>query len=223
MNKYIEIKKALDQKYFIINKTKIRNISDKCDYESLFQRKREKMIIIHKALKQCHKCDLYKSRTQPVTGAGNVDANALFIGEAPGANEDIKGLPFVGRAGELLTKYLNEIDLSRKDIFITNIIKCRPPGNRDPNDEEIESCFPYLKEQIKIIDPKVIVTLGRHSLATLLNRNVKITKERGIFIDYNERLLLPMLHPAAVLRNNGLDKYMREDFITLREALKNEH
>lgn len=223
MNKYIEIKKALGQKYFIINKKKIKNISDKGNYENIFQRKREKMITVHQALKKCHKCDLYKSRTQPVTGAGNVDANALFIGEAPGANEDIQGLPFVGRAGELLTKYLNEINLSRKDIFITNIIKCRPPDNRDPNDEEIESCSPYLEEQIKIIDPKVIVTLGRHSLATLLNRIVKITKERGTIIDYNGRLLLPMLHPAAVLRNSGLDAYMREDFIKLREVLENEH
>ncbi|NIA22665.1 MAG: uracil-DNA glycosylase [Proteobacteria bacterium] len=178
------------------------------------------MIEIYKELKKCKKCPLYKTRTKFVIGAGSVDADVLFIGEAPGRNEDLQGLPFVGRAGNLLSSYLNGIELSRKDVFITNIVKCRPPGNRDPMEEEINACFPYLTRQIGIIEPKIIVTLGRYSLKSLLGREVRIMQERGSIIDFNGVMLLPMLHPAAVLRNGNLDEKMKEDFKLLKEVIE---
>ncbi len=213
MERYINLKRALGQKYFIIKDEM------KPEKNSDFERKRALMIEIYKELKNCRKCPLHKTRTKFVIGAGNVDADVVFIGEAPGRNEDLQGLPFVGRAGNLLSKYLNEIGLSREDVFITNIVKCRPPGNRDPLEEEINACFPYLTRQLDIIAPKIIVTLGRYSLSALLGREVKIMKERGTIIDFNGIMLLPMLHPAAVLRNGGLNDKMRDDFMLLKEVI----
>ncbi len=214
MKQYIEIKRALGQKQFILKN------GNKKMKQSTYEEKRERMIEIYKELKNCKKCPLYKTRTKFVIGAGNVDADIVFIGEAPGKNEDLQGLPFVGRAGNLLSSYLNGIGLNRKDVFITNIVKCRPPGNRDPIEEEINACFPYLKEQIEIIEPKIIVTLGRYSLKTLLGREVRIMQERGNIIDFNGVMLLPMLHPAAVLRNGNLDEKMRNDFKLLKEVIE---
>ena len=214
MNRYIGIKKALGQKYFIMKGKVTMN------EKPAFEEKRQYMIEIYKELKGCKRCSLHKTRTKFVIGAGNVDADVIFIGEAPGKNEDLQGLPFVGRAGNLLSKYLNGIGLSRKSVFITNIVKCRPPGNRDPLEEEIEACFPYLTKQIEIISPKVIVTLGRYSLSALLGREVKIMRERGSIINFKGVMLLPMLHPAAVLRNGSLDEKMKEDFKQLKEVIE---
>lgn len=214
MDRYIEIKRALGQNQFILKNANGKKI------KLTFEEKRQRMIEIYKELKKCKKCPLYKTRTKFVIGAGSVDADVLFIGEAPGRNEDLQGLPFVGRAGNLLSSYLNGIELSRKDVFITNIVKCRPPGNRDPMEEEINACFPYLTRQIGIIEPKIIVTLGRYSLKSLLGREVRIMQERGSIIDFNGVMLLPMLHPAAVLRNGNLDEKMKEDFKLLKEVIE---
>lgn len=152
-------------------------------------------------LGDCTRCGLHKGRQNIVFGAGNPTADLMFIGEAPGANEDREGEPFVGRAGHLLTKMIGAMGLARADVYIANVIKCRPPENRDPEMEEVESCEPFLLKQIDVIKPKVIVTLGRVSASALLRRRVAITRERGRWLQYHGTKLMPTLHPAYLLRN----------------------
>lgn len=148
--------------------------------------------------------------TNLVFGEGNINCDAMFIGEAPGEQEDIQKRPFVGRGGQLLNKMLEKTDWKREEVYITNIVKRRPPNNRDPFPEEIETYKPYLTKQIEIINPKIIVTLGRFSM-NYFNPNLKISRDHGKIFRMNGRLLVPMYHPAAVLRNpNLLDEYARE-------------
>lgn len=149
---------------------------------------------------QCVRCRLSQGRTHVVFGEGNPDADVMFVGEAPGAQEDKDARPFVGRAGKLLNSMMEEVGLRREDVFIANIIKCRPPDNRDPEPDEIETCEPYLVGQIDLIQPKVIVTLGRFAAHTLTQVSTPITRMRGQFFLYNNVKLMPTLHPAAVLR-----------------------
>jgi len=167
------------------------------------------------AIKNCTKCSLAKTRTNLVFGAGNPDAEIMIIGEAPGADEDIQGKPFVGRAGQLLTDILKAIEFSRDDVFICNVLKCRPPGNRNPQPEEISKCRPYLNKQISIIKPKLILALGTFAAQTLLNTKEPLGKLRGKFFEYfnegNLILLLVTYHPAALLRNPNWKKPTWED------------
>ena len=150
---------------------------------------------------KCDKCPLWKTRTNVVFGEGCAKAKLVFVGEAPGADEDASGRPFVGRAGKLLTKMIEAMGLNREDVFICNVLKCRPPGNRPPSTSEIAACSPNLLRQIEIIRPKVICALGGPASKTLLNTNEGITKLRGHFHDYHGVPLMPTFHPAYLLRN----------------------
>ncbi len=172
----------------------------------------------------CTKCRLSAGRTQVVFGDGNPDADLMFIGEGPGYHEDKQGLPFVGSAGQLLNRLLEEIGLTRQDVYIANVVKCRPPGNRDPLHDEIESCKPYLMKQIELIDPAVVVTLGNFATRVVLERPVAISKVRGQKSAWEGRTVIPTFHPAAVLHGGGdaspQMKALREDFSTIRETLE---
>jgi len=169
----------------------------------------------------CEKCQLCATRTNVVFGVGNPESRVLFIGEGPGEQEDLKGEPFVGRAGKLLDLMLDAVGLSReKDIYIANIVKCRPPKNRDPLPEEQERCINWLREQTAIIRPKIIVCLGRIAAAKIIKPDIKITKEHGQFIERNGVLMMAMLHPAALLRNPNQKPEAFEDFLRLRDKIK---
>jgi DNA polymerase len=173
-----------------------------------------------------HACPLADTRTKLVFGAGNANADLMFVGEAPGANEDQQGLPFVGRAGKLLDQLLEEVGMSRGDVFITNVLKCRPPGNRDPLPEEIEVCKPYLYRQIQLIEPKVICTLGNFATKLLTGSPQGITKVHGRpqqrEVAGRVVQLFPLFHPAAALRTPSVLELLREDFAKL-PALLAEH
>ena len=151
---------------------------------------------------ECKKCDLYKSRTNVVLGEGSPNAELMFVGEAPGRDEDLQGKPFVGRAGKLLGKIIEAMGLKREDVYIANILKDRPPENRNPQDDEIKACVPYLKEQIKIIQPLVICALGTFAAQRLLEEETTISKLRGKFYTYEGIKLMPTYHPAYLLRNS---------------------
>ena len=166
----------------------------------------------------CTKCELSRTRAKAVPGDGAPAAAVLFIGEGPGQSEDEQGLPFVGRAGQLLDSLLGEVPLKREDVFITNVVKCRPPGNRDPLPDEVAACMPYLQAQIQLINPRVIVTLGRHSMARFYPAG-KISQDHGRIIPIGRRVLLPLYHPAAALRNPGLTETLRKDIKRIPEAM----
>lgn len=159
----------------------------------------------------CTLCELSESRTNFVFGSGRHDADIMFVGEAPGANEDKEGIPFVGRAGKLLDRILDELSLGRQDVFIANVLKCRPPKNRDPKPEEIRLCEPYLHEQIRLIQPKVIVALGRIAANTLLNEKFALKDMRGRTFKYQNVDLRVVYHPAAILRNMNLYDTLKGD------------
>ena len=169
----------------------------------------------------CEKCELCRTRTNVVFGVGNPDSKVMFIGEGPGEQEDLSGEPFVGRAGKLLDLMLDAVGLSReKDIYIANIVKCRPPKNRDPLPEEQEQCINWLREQVAIIRPKIIVCLGRIAAAKIINPDIKITREHGQFVERGGVLMMAMLHPAALLRNPRQKPEAFEDFLRLRDKIK---
>jgi uracil-DNA glycosylase len=172
----------------------------------------------------CTKCRLAEGRTQVVFGVGNPDADLLFIGEAPGFHEDKQGEPFVGAAGQLLTRMLDDVlGLRREDVYIGNVIKCRPPGNRDPQDDEIEACTPWLVEQVSLIQPRVIITLGNFATKFVLNTPQGITRMRGAAYPWHGRTVIPTFHPAAVLRGGGERsrqyEELRQDFELVRDTL----
>lgn len=161
----------------------------------------------------CTACVLSEARTQVVFGVGAFDADILLVGEAPGKNEDLQGEPFVGAGGKLLDRLLSEIGIDRADVYIANVLKCRPPGNRDPRPGEIDSCKGYLRTQIELIDPKVVMTLGNFATKLLLRRDVGITRLRGQVYPWWRRHLVPTFHPAAALRGGDrVTNQMREDF-----------
>ena len=169
----------------------------------------------------CKKCPLCENRKNVVVGVGNPDAKVMFIGEGPGENEDLQGEPFVGRGGQLLDKMLNAVDLDRhSNIYIANIVKCRPPKNRDPKPEEQDICINWLRNQVKLIKPEIIICLGRISAAKIIKEDIKITKEHGLFFKKGNVLMMPMLHPAAILRNPNLKPEAFNDFLLLREKIK---
>lgn len=170
--------------------------------------------------KICEKCSLCKTRTQVVFGVGNKNSKVLLIGEGPGENEDLQGEPFVGRGGKFLDKMLAAVDLDRNEnIYIANIVKCRPPQNRDPLPEEQEACLPWLRNQVMLLKPKIIVCLGRIAAMKLIKPDIKITKEHGIFVEKNGVLMMATLHPAALLRNPDQKPAAFEDFLKLREKI----
>ena len=175
---------------------------------------------LEKECKSCEKCKLCATRTNVVFGVGNTNADVMFIGEGPGENEDLQGEPFVGRGGQLLDKMLKAVDLDRnKNIYIANIVKCRPPKNRDPEPEEQEQCINWLRNQVKLINPKIIVCLGRIAAAKLIKPDIKITKEHGIFFEKGNFLMMATLHPAALLRNPNNKPAAFEDFLKLKEKI----
>ena len=172
----------------------------------------------------CRKCGLCETRTNVVVGVGNPRSGILFIGEGPGENEDLQGEPFVGRGGQLLDKMLAAVDLDRKkNIYIANIVKCRPPKNRDPLPEEQEACIEWLRNQVALIRPKIIVCLGRISAMRIIKPDIKITKEHGHFFEKNGVLMMATLHPAALLRNPNNKPAAFEDFLKLREKIDELH
>jgi DNA polymerase len=159
----------------------------------------------------CEKCRLSKSRTQVVYGVGSPNADLMFIGEAPGRDEDIKGEPFVGRAGQLLTDIIKAMKLTRDDVYIANVIKCRPPENRNPEQDELDACRPHIRRQIEIIQPRVIVTLGRFALQSLTEKGYAISSVRGQWLEYQGIRVMPTYHPAYLLRNPAAKKDVWED------------
>ncbi|MGB9596618.1 MAG: uracil-DNA glycosylase [Candidatus Poribacteria bacterium] len=166
---------------------------------------------IRKAVEECQKCPLYKTRTNIVFGSGDENARLAFVGEAPGYEEDQQGKPFVGKAGQKLTQIINAMGLSREEVYITNVLKCRPPNNRNPLPNEIEACEPYLIAQLRIIKPKIICALGTFSAQTLLKTDQQISKLRGRFHTYQGIKLMPTYHPAFLLRNPKYKKDVWED------------
>lgn len=171
----------------------------------------------------CTRCRLAQGRTQVVYGVGDPNADLMFIGEAPGFHEDKQGEPFVGAAGQLLNELLNEIDVPRHEVYINNVILCRPPGNRDPYPDELEACKPWLDERIAIIDPSVVVTLGNWATRYILGKQVSISRVRGQRFPWNGRIVIPTYHPAAVLHGGGQASSqmasLRTDFQEIRRAL----
>jgi DNA polymerase len=168
---------------------------------------------VRRDLGECTRCRLSQARKQIVFGEGNPNARVVFVGEGPGADEDRTGRPFVGRAGQLLDKMIESVGWQREDVYICNVVKCRPPGNRNPELDEVATCRPFLERQLRAIRPRAIVTLGKPAATTLLGRNVAITRERGIWGEWEGIALMPTLHPAFVLR-----RYTREN----RQAVWND-
>jgi uracil-DNA glycosylase len=187
------------------------------------EERRAKLVELYEQVQSCTRCPLHETRTKTVFGAGNADAELMFVGEAPGAEEDRQGLPFVGRAGQLLNELLQEIGMSREDVFIANVLKSRPPGNRDPQPLEIEACRPYLFEQVRLIEPRVVCTLGNFATKLLSGSPAGITKVRGTpqVRELGQRtvFLLPLFHPAAALRTPAVKETLRGDFERLPELL----
>ena len=178
---------------------------------------------LYREARDCPRCPLAKSRTHVVFGAGNADADLMFVGEAPGFHEDQQALPFVGRAGGLLDELLAGIGLSRAEVFITNVLLCRPPGNRDPQPEEIDACKPYLYRKVELIEPKVVCTLGNFATKLLTRSSRGITSVRGRPQEHElgarKLRVYPLLHPAAGLRTPAVKAQLREDFARLPELL----
>ena len=185
-----------------------------------FSKKNELLEIVKEELKDCRRCKLYKERNHIVFGEGNEDARLMLIGEAPGHEEDLQGRPFVGAAGHLLDNMLKAINLSRREVYIANIVKCRPPQNRKPERDEIEACKPFLLKQIDIIKPSIICTLGSVATQTLLETKTPITKLRGHIYNFSGIKLIPTFHPAYLLRNPYQKKGAWEDLKLIEKIYK---
>lgn len=166
---------------------------------------------LEKSIINCQKCKLCKNRTNIVFGEGNKNATLMFIGEGPGADEDMQGLPFVGKAGQLLNKALNALEIDRKEVYIANIVKCRPPQNRVPEPDEAANCLNYLRNQVILINPKIIVLLGSTALKNIFGEKFRITKQRGKWLEKKGILYMPTWHPAALLRDENKKKEFWED------------
>jgi uracil-DNA glycosylase family 4 len=191
---------------------------------SAAESRRERLVEVYNEASTCTRCRLHEGRTKVVFGAGNADADLMFIGEGPGAEEDRQGLPFVGRAGQLLNQLLEGIGLSRDDVWISNTVRCRPPGNRDPQPDEIASCDRYTFAQMELIEPRVVCTLGNFATKLITGNPTGITKVRGApqahLIGGRPVHVFPLLHPAAALRTPAMADTLREDFTALPDLLK---
>jgi len=177
---------------------------------------------LKKSCEECRECSLCETRTNCVFGVGNQNAKLMFVGEAPGEQEDKSGIPFVGRAGQLLDKFLYAVDIDREDVYIANILKCRPPKNRDPLPEEEEKCIGFLRQQVALIEPKVIVCLGRIAAMKLIKPDFKITQEHGTWFKKGNYLMTAVYHPAALLRDPRKKEDMLEDMKKIKEKLLEE-
>lgn len=176
--------------------------------------------LLHRSLIDCKRCKLCEHRTQVVFGCGHPQARLVFVGEGPGADEDAQGEPFVGRAGQLLTKMILAMGLSRSEVYICNVVKCRPPGNRDPESDEIAACEPFLKQQLSLIKPQIIVGLGRYACQTLLQTQIPMSKIRGLWHQYEGIKFMPTFHPAYLLRNPPAKKFVWEDLQQVMQELR---
>ena len=186
--------------------------------------RRDRLVELYREASECTRCPLAETRTKVVFGSGNADAELMFVGEAPGAEEDRQGLPFVGRAGALLTELLGDVSLSRDEVWICNVLKCRPPGNRDPQPIEVESCSPYLERQIQLIEPRVVATLGNFATRLLTGARTPISRVRGTpqvhTLAGRPVFLMPLFHPAAALRTPTLVETLREDMARIPDLLR---
>lgn len=191
-------------------------LSSKSDHVS------DSLEIIRKEVEGCTRCRLHKTRTRAVPGEGRGDARLVFIGEGPGRDEDIQGRPFVGKAGQLLTRIIEAINLKREDVYITNIVKCRPPENRNPREDEIKACESYLQRQLDIIKPKIICALGTFAAQALLGSEIPISRLRGKFHTYRNIKLMPTYHPAYLLRNPSEKRAVWEDMQMIQKEYNRE-
>jgi uracil-DNA glycosylase len=178
--------------------------------------------LIHAEILGCMKCELHKSRTKAVPGEGPADARIMFVGEGPGQNEDEQGRPFVGAAGKFLTELIDSIGVKRSDVFITNIVKCRPPNNRAPKKSEIEACNPYLQSQIELIKPRIVCALGTPAITTLIGDEYSASRFHGKPLTRGNVTFLPMYHPAAALYDASLKETIFRDFQILKQLLERE-
>ncbi len=176
---------------------------------------------LYKKCDGCRACPLYQTKTNTVFGVGKPDADIMFVGEAPGENEDLTGEPFVGRAGKLFDKYLEAVGMKRENIYIANILKCRPPKNRDPQKNEEDACIDFLREQVRIISPSLIVCLGRISAMRLIKPDFKITAEHGVFFEKGKFLMTAVYHPSALLRDPNKKDDMLKDMQKIKEYAVN--
>jgi DNA polymerase len=172
---------------------------------------------LHEDVSRCALCGLHETRKHTVLGEGNTRAGVMFIGEGPGRDEDELGRPFVGKAGQLLDRMLACVGFTRNDVYIANILKCRPPGNRDPLPHEAEACLGYLRAQVALIKPKIIVCLGRISAGYILGQDIRITRDRGVWHESKGFFIMPTYHPAALLRNEALKKESWADLLNIRK------
>ena len=179
----------------------------------------ERLERLHRAVRGCTRCGLHATRTNAVPGAGPCPAEIMIVGEAPGFNEDLQGKPFVGQAGKLLDTLLVGIGLRREDVYITNVLKCRPPQNRDPMPNEAEACAPYLSAQLKLVGPRVVIVLGRHALERLLPGQGPISRVHGQMVDRDGIKYVAVYHPAAALHNGALVADLQADFLSVRRYL----
>jgi DNA polymerase len=188
---------------------------------AFFKDAADALVAVRTEIGDCTRCKLHTlGRTQIVFGVGNPNADLMFVGEAPGADEDVQGIPFVGRAGQLLTKIIEAIGLRRDEVYIANVIKCRPPGNRNPEQDEVETCEPFLFQQIDIIKPKVIVALGKFGAQTLLRTLDPISRLRGRVYNFRGAKLIPTFHPAYLLRNPSSKREVWDDMKLVRKLLR---
>jgi len=178
----------------------------------------EKLNDVRNRVISCVNCVLSKSRTNAVPGIGNVKSDVIFVGEAPGRNEDLQGKPFVGTAGQILSEALEFAGFTRDQVYITNVVKCRPPNNRQPNTEERDACRKFLSEELKIIKPKIICILGNTAYGSLLDGN-SITKNRGKLVKNNDQLYFVTVHPASIIYNPSLRQVLKDDFVLLAQIL----
>lgn len=239
LRKYVEYQRALGLEYLIskTDKTDVGNISFKEDEKRTKQpvkttidadiqlnifdsaSKKQTLEEIKEEIGDCTRCKLHEGRTNIVFGEGNPKARLVFVGEGPGRDEDSQGQPFVGRAGQLLTKIINAMGLKRSDVYICNVVKCRPPGNRTPEQDEIVTCQQFLIKQLRAIDPAVIVCLGSVAAQSVLNTKAKLGELRGNFHTYGHTKLMVTYHPAALLRNPGFKKPLWEDMQLVMKEL----
>ncbi len=217
LRKFLEQREELGEREFFLERSLLEISPGTAPSEGGEARsKAEALTELWESMRDCRKCRLGSTRRNLVFGDGNPDAGIMFVGEAPGAEEDMQGLPFVGRAGKLLTRIIEAMGMRREDVYIANIIKCRPPKNRDPEPDEVAACEPHLKRQIEIIQPTVICALGRIAGQTLLKTKMSMSNMRGRIFLYNGIKLIVTYHPAAILRNPGWKKPTWEDIKLLR-------
>jgi uracil-DNA glycosylase len=186
----------------------------------LMRSRAEALAIVRSDLGECTRCKLHKGRIKLVFGTGNAEARLMFVGEGPGAEEDEQGVPFVGRAGQLLTQIIKAMGLEREDVYIANVVKCRPPGNRNPEPDEIEQCEPFLMRQMDVIKPAVVVALGKFAAQTLLRTTDPISRIRGRFHQVGDTRVMPTFHPSYLLRNPSAKRDVWEDMKAVMEVLR---